>query len=453
MALVLTLGLILPVAVSVMAADVAVTKGVTPWAPNIYCLGDTIHYVMSIINPSSTDDLVIEAVWDVLPDGSTVYPTGPALPYTLHPGQSQGYTYDWVANETGTVINKFCASGYQISPGGNDHFEVQVQKSSLVIDPSIDVEKYVKNNAATWQDADSAPGPSIPFQTWVVFRFTIYNTGDAPLTGVNLSDTDISSFYIDEACTNPASFPTNLAVDETKTYYSRLAWAQGQHDDEATANGTPPVGAPVSDNDPAYYFGVGDTNTSPTQPSNISPANGATSISLTPSLQSSVFSDPDSGDIHAASLWQIRTSSGTYSNPVFNSGADAIHLTSVAIPSGTLNGDTTYYWRVTYEDNHGAWSSYSSETSFTTIAPPQPTTTYVLSISSNGGGSVTSPGEGAFTYDAGTVVDMVATPDAGYRFVKWSWCVGGIANVNTGSTTITMDGNYWIAANFEAIPG
>ena len=119
-------------AVPVYAADVGLTNGVTPTTPNEYQLGDTIHYVMSIINWSSQEDVVVQAVRDVLPDGSTVYPTGPALPYTLHPGQSQGYTYDWVANETGTVVNTFYASGYQISTF-NDIFSVSVEKSSLVI--------------------------------------------------------------------------------------------------------------------------------------------------------------------------------------------------------------------------------------------------------------------------------------------------------------------------------
>jgi hypothetical protein len=119
-------------AVPVYAADVGLTKGVTPTTTNEYQLGDTIHYVMSIINWSSQEDVVVQAVRDVLPDGSTVYPTGPALPYTLNPGQSQGYTYDWVANETGTVINTFYASGYQISTF-NDTFSVSVAKSSLVI--------------------------------------------------------------------------------------------------------------------------------------------------------------------------------------------------------------------------------------------------------------------------------------------------------------------------------
>jgi uncharacterized repeat protein (TIGR01451 family) len=244
---------------SVYGADVGLGKGVTPTAPNVYRLGDTIHYTMSILNGSNftgaNQDVVVEAVWDVLPDGSTFNLTSPAVPYIIEPGQSQTYTYDWVATRTGVVINTFYATGHQITPQGDDHWWHNKQKSSLVIDPRIDVEKYVKDNAATWQDADIATGPYIPSQTWVVFRFTIHNIGDVALTSVNLTDTDISNFYTDEACTNPASFPTNLAVDETKTYYSRLAWAAGQHNDEATARGTPPVGSDVEEKDRAYYFG------------------------------------------------------------------------------------------------------------------------------------------------------------------------------------------------------
>jgi hypothetical protein len=76
---------------------------------------------------------------------------------------------------------------------------------------------------------------------------------------------------------------------------------------------------------------------------------------------------------------------------------------------------------------------------------------YDLTISSTGGGSVTQPGEGAFTYDEGTVVDLVATPDAGYRFVGWSGDVGAIADVDEASTTITMSSAYEIMANFVAI--
>jgi len=76
---------------------------------------------------------------------------------------------------------------------------------------------------------------------------------------------------------------------------------------------------------------------------------------------------------------------------------------------------------------------------------------YDLTISSTEGGSVTEPGEGVFTYDEGTVVDVVATPDAGYRFVNWTGDMGTIADVYAASTTITMNGDYAVTANFVAI--
>ncbi len=73
---------------------------------------------------------------------------------------------------------------------------------------------------------------------------------------------------------------------------------------------------------------------------------------------------------------------------------------------------------------------------------------YDLTISSTAGGSITTPGEGTFTYDKGTVVNLVAEVEEGYHFVNWTGNVGTIANVNSASTTITMNGDYTITANF-----
>ncbi|MGB6873656.1 MAG: hypothetical protein WBE46_05920 [Dehalococcoidia bacterium] len=93
------------------------------------------------------------------------------------------------------------------------------------------------------------------------------------------------------------------------------------------------------------------------------------------------------------------------------------------------------------------------------IACTTPTTEYALTISSTEGGSVTTPGEGTYTYCEeqleiyeGDGVNLVATPDAGYRFVNWTGDVGTIADVNAAITTITMNGDYSITANFEEIP-
>ena len=76
---------------------------------------------------------------------------------------------------------------------------------------------------------------------------------------------------------------------------------------------------------------------------------------------------------------------------------------------------------------------------------------YDINISSTTGGSVNTPGEGTFTYDEGTVVNLVATPLSGYRFINWTGNVDTIANVNFASTTITMNGHYSITANFKQI--
>ncbi len=93
------------------------------------------------------------------------------------------------------------------------------------------------------------------------------------------------------------------------------------------------------------------------------------------------------------------------------------------------------------------WDDYSIAANFEMVVP-----TYTLIISSTVGGSVTEPGEGTFTYDEGTVVELKAVPDEAYRFVHWTGDVDAIASVNATQTTITMEGNYSITANFEEEP-
>src|SRR5206468_3643246 len=49
------------------------------------------------------------------------------------------------------------------------------------------------------------------------------------------------------------------------------------------------------------------------------------------------------------------------------------------------------------------------------------------------------------TYNHGTVVQLTATPAAGWRFVGWSGDAGGTAN----PVSVTMDGNKNVTATFE----
>ena len=78
---------------------------------------------------------------------------------------------------------------------------------------------------------------------------------------------------------------------------------------------------------------------------------------------------------------------------------------------------------------------------------------YQLAVSSASGGSVTSPGAGTFAYDAGMVVQLVAVPDEGYQFLSWTGDLDHIADPNSASTTITMNGNYAVVANFQTEGG
>jgi len=78
---------------------------------------------------------------------------------------------------------------------------------------------------------------------------------------------------------------------------------------------------------------------------------------------------------------------------------------------------------------------------------------YDLTLSSSAGGSVTTPGEGVFSYDEGTVVNLAAEAGEGYSFVQWSGDVGTIANINAAETTITMNSTYTISGNFGLFAG
>jgi hypothetical protein len=84
-------------------------------------------------------------------------------------------------------------------------------------------------------------------------------------------------------------------------------------------------------------------------------------------LQASPLSDPDTGDNHTASQWIIRRLSDDVT--VLDSGEDNANKTSRTVADGLLANSATYGWQVRYKDNHGLWSGYSPQTTFTTIAP------------------------------------------------------------------------------------
>jgi hypothetical protein len=76
---------------------------------------------------------------------------------------------------------------------------------------------------------------------------------------------------------------------------------------------------------------------------------------------------------------------------------------------------------------------------------------YTLTVASTAGGSVTTPGEGTFTCYEDTTVPLVAEADVGYRFVRWTGDVGTVANTGAASTTITVNADCSVRADFEEV--
>ncbi len=91
-------------------------------------------------------------------------------------------------------------------------------------------------------------------------------------------------------------------------------------------------------------------------------------------------------------------------------------------------------------------ASYSITATFQTSHPEPVMAT--LTVSSIYGGWVTTPGEGTFSYPLGTEVSLVAEAVSGYQFIYWSGDVSTFVDVDAAETTIILNGDYSIIANF-----
>lgn len=115
-------------------------------------------------------------------------------------------------------------------------------------------------------------------------------------------------------------------------------------------------------------------NHPPMQPHNILPPDGATDISLTPTLHATPFHDRDPLDRHYASRWRVFWGNETNveAYPAFDSGVTARFLDTLPLPSGVVTANKKYSWRVQYQDNKGGWSPWSETTHFYTRSEGSP---------------------------------------------------------------------------------
>jgi hypothetical protein len=112
------------------------------------------------------------------------------------------------------------------------------------------------------------------------------------------------------------------------------------------------------------------TNSPLGRPWNVWPADASEGLPLDTPLAASTFSHPNNG--HAASRWQV-SASADFTDPMWDSSADATQLTNAVVPSGLLQISSRYYWRVRYLDDDPVepeWSAWSTPTWFETIPEP-----------------------------------------------------------------------------------
>lgn len=261
---------------------------------------------------------------------------------------------DWTSAGTDTEVTK---TGLSLSWGTTYYFAVKAKNGSGMWSD------VGTSNGITVLDATPPTGPVVTddgdYTTSTTQLHASWSSSD-PETGVAEYQYAIGSTPGETDVVDWASAGTD--TDVTKTGLS-LAWGTTYYFAVKAKNGHG-LWSEVTISDGITI--QSPPNEPPDQPSNISPSDGATGISLTFTLSSSSFSDSDERDTHAASQWQITTTPENYSSPVFDSGEDTDNLTSITISSGTLAYSTTYYWRVRHQDNSDAWSDWSSETPFTT---------------------------------------------------------------------------------------
>jgi uncharacterized repeat protein (TIGR01451 family) len=150
-ALTLVVGLILPMAVPVMASEITGTKVRNPdLAP--YQVGENIHFVMSVTNPgNNTNTNTLTRIWDTLPSGTVIDFLGTNETLVQIPGNTTTFSADyvvraqdiiWIATLSDYgVQNKFEAEGYD-SPAGDDVYVLVTSNTRVLETPPVGGEAF-----------------------------------------------------------------------------------------------------------------------------------------------------------------------------------------------------------------------------------------------------------------------------------------------------------------------
>lgn len=203
------------------------------------------HFNLSLPDCTPAFDLVSFSPSDAVSLGVDPTTGVDGIKWDLPLGESETRTYSLTF--LGFVAEGFITAAVK---NGNSFFTVNVGGPSCA-QPGLSVEKSVSvDNGASWADADNAPGPEVPLDGQVLFRFTVSNTGRSPITSLRLQD--------DRLDVSACVLPQTLGVGESVTcVVGPLDVDDGQHANMATVQGafTDATDVTLTDTDSAHYFG------------------------------------------------------------------------------------------------------------------------------------------------------------------------------------------------------
>ncbi len=166
----------------------------------------------------------------------------------------------------------------------------------------------------------------------------------------------------------------NARVGQNGLAYNKQHWVRVRYYDNSSN---------VSSWSSAISFTTTNVPAPPVKPQIVSPANDATGISANPIVYTSVFSDPDAGDTHLKTDWEVYDNAAMGSaNRVWYKLADVSNRTMTQITgmlgtfenslSGTqkLGYSQTYWVRCRYYDSNNNAGAWSEAVSFKVINAP-----------------------------------------------------------------------------------
>lgn len=222
--------------------------------------------------------------------------------------------------------------------------EVVILTAQVRIEEEEDEAAVKIEKATNGEDADRAPGPSIPVGDPVEWTYVVTNTGDLPLEGVAVSDDQ----GVAVACPG-----LSLEPGESMTCTGSGTAEAGQYSNLGTVTALSSEGDSVSDQDRSHYFGEEEQ--------------GPGEVDLNLEIQ------PDSWNTN----WP--SSSGTVSAFIRGEGFEEIDLDSIVLIGSDPEAAPLAPTRVDRSGNH-VRARFAKAAAFATLDEPAPGEHHTVTI-------------------------------------------------------------------------